>query len=182
MVNPDLLLAASRTQLARLSVALDALLVDLDPADWRARPAAREWAPIEIICHLRDEEVEDFGARLRVILDGGGAFMPIDPERWVEDRRYGDTDPTVALAALRDRRMATIDFLGSVRPERLSSALDHRRLGQLSGVDLLAAWVVHDRLHLAQLANTLARLWATRWAPARVEYAGPIPYAAQNAG
>ena len=182
MVNPDLLLAASRVQLARLPVALDALLIDLDPADWRARPAAHEWAPIEIVCHLRDEEVEDFGARLRVILDGGRAFTPIDPERWVEDRRYRDTDPTDALTALRDRRTATVDFLGSVRPERLSSALDHPRLGQLSGVDLLAAWVAHDRLHLAQLANTLARLWATRWAPARVEYAGPLPYAAPNAG
>jgi len=31
-------------------------------------------------------------------------------------------------------------------------------------------------LHLAQLAATLARLWATRWAPLRTDYAGPIPY------
>ena len=182
MVDSDLLLSTSRAQLARLPVALNALLIDLDPADWRARPAAHQWAPIEIVCHLRDEEVEDFGARLRVVLDGGTRFTPIDPERWVEDRRYRDTDPTDALTALRDRRTATVDFLGSVRPERLSSALDHPRLGQLSGVDLLAAWVAHDRLHLAQLANTLARLWATRWAPARVEYAGPLPYAAPNAG
>jgi hypothetical protein len=41
---------------------------------------------------------------------------------------------------------------------------------------MLAAWVAHDRLHLAQLASTLARIWALRWAPLRVEYAGPIPY------
>ncbi|MBI2468476.1 MAG: hypothetical protein HYV62_11780, partial [Candidatus Rokubacteria bacterium] len=39
------------------------------------------------------------------------------------------------------------------------------------------AWVAHDRLHLRQLAGTLARLWATRWAPLRADYAGPIPYA-----
>jgi len=36
--------------------------------------------------------------------------------------------------------------------------------------------VAHDRLHLAQLAATLARTWANRWAPLRSEYAGPIPY------
>ena len=49
-------------------------------------------------------------------------------------------------------------------------------MGPLSGLDLLAAWVAHDRLHLAQLTATLARGWADRWAPLRTEYAGPIPY------
>ena len=178
MVNAGLLLSANRVELARLPGLLDALVGDLDLADWRARPIPGEWAPIEIVCHLRDEEVEDFGARLRVVLEGGDRFVPIDPERWVEDRRYRDVDPTDALNALRERRMATLAFLASVPPERLSSGVEHSRFGQLSGVDLLAAWVAHDRLHLAQLVNTLARLWTTRWAPARAEYAGPIPYAA----
>jgi len=49
-------------------------------------------------------------------------------------------------------------------------------LGPLSGLDLVAAWVAHDRIHLAQLAGALARNWASRWAPLRSEYAGPIPY------
>lgn len=180
MVNPELLLSTSRVQLARLPLLLDALLSDLDVADWRARPIPREWAPVEIICHLRDEEVEDFGARLRVVLDGGARFTPIEPERWVEDRHYRDADLGEALAALRERRMATLTFLASVPPDRLSSGVEHPTLGRLSGLDLLAAWVAHDRLHLAQLANTLAKLWAARWAPARAEYAGPIPYRAPD--
>ena len=177
MVNAELLLSVSGAQLARLPIILDALLSDLDLDEWRARPIPQEWAPIEIICHLRDEEVEDFGARLRVVLDGGTRFTPIEPERWVEDRRYRDVDPGEALAALRERRMATLAFLASIPPDRLSSSVESPKLGRLSGLDLLAAWVAHDRLHLAQLAATLARLWATRWAPARTEYAGPIPYA-----
>jgi len=181
MVNPDLLLSQSRVQLARLPALLDGLLSGLDPADWRARPLAGEWAPIEIVCHLRDEEIEDFGARLRVVLEGGARFSPIDPQRWVEERRYRDADPGAALAALRDRRAATLAFLDTVRGERLSSALEHPTLGRLSGIDLLAAWVAHDRLHLAQLASTLARLWATRWTEARVDYAGPLPYGTPDA-
>ena len=67
---------------------LGALLTDLDPAAWRARPAPAEWAPVEIVCHLRDEEVEDFGARLSVVLAGGNSFTPIDPERCAVERRY----------------------------------------------------------------------------------------------
>jgi len=162
--------------MARLPGVLDALLGDLAPADWRARPVAPEWAPIEIVCHLRDEEVEDFGARVRVVLEGGSRFTPIDPERWAEERRYRDADPREALAAFRERRAASLAFLASVSADRLTAAVEHPRLGRLSGLDLLVAWVTHDRLHVTQLSGTLARLWATRWAPLRADYAGPIPY------
>ncbi|HEU5320843.1 MAG TPA: DinB family protein, partial [Methylomirabilota bacterium] len=57
------LLTAARGELARLPDALDRLLDGLDAAAWRGRPAPKEWAPAEILCHLRDEETEDFGAR-----------------------------------------------------------------------------------------------------------------------
>ena len=67
--------------------------------------------------------------------------------------------------------------MSGVTPERLARAIDHPGAGRLSGLDLLAAWVAHDRLHLAQLAATLARTWTTRWASLRTDYAGPIPYA-----
>jgi hypothetical protein len=176
MSEPAALLAEARHELGRLVPALDALVGELEDPTWRARPAPREWAPIEIVCHLRDEEAEDFPARLRVVVAGGAAFAPIDPESWVEARRYRDTPAGEALEALRRGRAASLAWLGSTTPERLETVVAHPRLGRLSGLDLLAAWVTHDRLHLAQLAATLARLWADRWAPLRSEYAGPIPY------
>ena len=57
-----------RADLARLPRVLDALLGDLEAVAWRERPAPTEWSPLEIVCHLRDEEAEDFGARLRVVV------------------------------------------------------------------------------------------------------------------
>jgi len=180
MPDPSSLMEEARRELACLPAALETLVGELDEATWRARPLPAEWAPIEIVCHLRDEETEDFGARLRVIVEGGLRFVPIDPERWVEERRYRDATPRVALEELRLRRVESLDFLATVAPERLPVAVEHPTLGRLSGLDLLVAWVAHDRLHLRQLAGTLARLWATRWAPLRAEYAGPIPYAAST--
>ena len=171
------MLFRSRRELARLPAVLDALLAGLDPAGAHTRPATGEWSPVEILCHLRDEESEDFGARLRVIVDGAGEFAPIDPERWAVDRRYQEANLPGVLEALRVRRQASVDLLASVSPEALNGSRPHKRLGSLSGQDILAAWVAHDRIHLAQLAGTLARLWALRWAPLRAEYAGPIPYA-----
>jgi len=177
MIDPAALLASARTELARLPRILDVLLADVDTGTWRERPAPTEWSPIEIVCHLRDEELEDFGARLRVVVDGGTTFAPIDPAGWAETRRYREADPGAALATFRERRAATLAFVDGLAPERLRRAVSHEHLGTLSGLDLLAAWVTHDHLHLAQLAASLARLGARRWAPLRAEYAGPIPYA-----
>jgi hypothetical protein len=174
--EPQDVLSGARTELARFSLVLDTVLGGLDEASWRARPAPAEWAPVEIVCHLRDEETEDFGARLRVVLERGQRFTPIDPERWATERRYLDDDGPRALAAFRERRAASLALLGRIAPADLTTVVEHRRTGGLSGLDILAAWVEHDRLHLAQLAATLARDWATRWAPLHMEYAGPIPY------
>lgn len=175
-MNGAALLAAARAELARMPAVLSELLGGLDAAGWQARPHPAEWAPVEILCHLRDEEAEDFGARMRVIAEGGDRFVPIDPERWAGMRRYLEDDGPRALAAFRDRREASVAWLGALAPARLVAAVPLGRAGLLSGLDLLAAWVAHDRLHLAQLAATLARGWASRWVPLRADYAGPIPY------
>jgi hypothetical protein len=156
---------------------LAGLLGGLDAAAWRTRPAPAEWAPVEIVCHLRDEETEDFGARVRVIADHGRSFAPNDPERLAIERRYLDDDGPGALTAFREHRASSLVFLAGLAPERLVGAVERPSGGVLSGLDLLAAWVAHDRLHLAQLAATLARGWADAWAPLRSDYAGPIPYA-----
>ena len=179
--DPAALLAGARAELARMPEILAGLLGGLDAAAWRARPAPAEWGPVEIVCHLRDEETEDFGARVRVIVEGGRRFAPNDPERLAIERRYQDDDGPRALAAFRERRAASLVFLAGLAPERLGGAVERPSGGALSGLDLLAAWVAHDRLHLAQLAATLARGWADRWAPRRVDYAGPIPYASPDA-
>ena len=174
--DPVALLDAVRAELARMPGVLAGLVAGLDASGWRARPAPAEWAPVEIVCHLRDEETEDFGARVRLAATRGKRFTPIDPERWAVERRYLDADGPEALAAFRERRAESLAFLAGLSPDRLTRAVAHARTGGLSGLDLLAAWVAHDRLHVAQLAATLARGWAERWRPLRAEYAGPIPY------
>jgi hypothetical protein len=180
LIDPAALLAASRGELARLPGLLGALVGDLEDGPARLRPAPCEWAPIEILCHLRDEETEDFGARLRAVLEGRSEFAPIDPEGWVEVRRYRDSRVADALSALYARRESTLDFLAGLDAERLRESIPHARFGRLSGLDILAAWVAHDRLHLSQLTSTLAKLWATRWGSLRVDYAGPIPYTSED--
>jgi len=175
-IDPAAFLASARRDLARLPALLDALLSDVDDALWRTSPAPGEWSPVEIVCHLRDEETEDFGARVRVVVEGGGAFVRIDPAHWAVERGYQKDDPRAAVTALKQRRRDNLAFLVLADPAKLAHVVDQPTLGKMSGLDLVAAWVTHDRLHLAQLASSLARAGADRWAPLRSEYAGPIPY------
>jgi DinB superfamily len=180
MTNPVALLGEARRELTRFPALLDSVVSELAPESWVAQPAPAEWAPVEIVCHLRDEEAEDFGARVRVILHGGGVFTPIDPERWALTRRYRDANPDEALAAFRDLRAANLSMLAGVAPQRFTATGESPSGLRLSGLDLLVAWVTHDGLHLRQLVGTLTRRWADRWAPLRADYAGPIPYSADD--
>ena len=102
MIDPAALLASARTELARLPRILDVLLADVDTGTWRERPAPTEWSPIEIVCHLRDEELEDFGARLRVVVDGGTTFARSIPP--VGRKRGATARP---IPAPRSRRSAS---------------------------------------------------------------------------
>jgi DinB family protein len=174
--NPADVLEACRRQLAQLPALLDGLLAELDDAAARRRPSPREWAPVEIVCHLRDEETEDFGARVRAVVAAETRFVRIDPEAWATERRYLDEPLPPVLSDLRARRTATLGYLGGLDAECLRQAVPLRDGGSLSGLDLVVAWVAHDRLHLIQLAATLARIWADRWSPLQAAYAGPIPY------
>jgi hypothetical protein len=174
---PDLLTSAS-AELGVLPLIIEGLTRRLDGASWRRRPVAGEWSPLELMCHLRDEESEDFGARLRAITEDGTGYKRNDAEAWVGERRYNEDDPAAVLSTFRERRAASLVLLSDLasKPERLLRRIEPPHGAGLSGLDILAAWVAHDRLHLAQLSNTLARLWAERWSPLAVEYAGDLPY------
>jgi DinB family protein len=176
MTDARTLLAEARRELARFPAVLGTLVSGLTLGRWRARPAPGEWAPVEIVCHLRDEEAEDFEARVHVVLEGGTRFASIDPEGWARDRRYLEADPAEALAAFQAHRAASLAVLAAASPERLAATAESPSGLRLTGLDVLAAWVAHDGLHLRQLAGTLTREWADRWAPLQVDYAGPLPY------
>lgn len=64
----------------------------------RWKPAADRWSMLEVVCHLADEEVEDFRRRLDLTLHQPGERWPrIDPEAWVEERKYGEQELSESL-------------------------------------------------------------------------------------
>jgi len=147
--------------LARMRGHLAAALhmaANLDQPRWRQRPAAREWAPVEILCHLRDTELEVNLPRLRRLLTEPAPFISAaDPDQWSEARGYLAQDAGAALAAFVDARKQTIAWLATLEDEQWSAPARHALLGPTTLAEIMGVATDHDLLHLDQLRRTLAQ-------------------------
>lgn len=120
------------------------------------RPGPASWAPIEVICHLRDLE-ESFLDRIRqILLMDEPRFVTTNPDRWAEERQYLRHDGEAALAAFTRRRRETLEVLHRLRPEEWTRA-GHQQdsRGRRTIDDFVGVMAWHDDNHLQQLARGL---------------------------
>jgi hypothetical protein len=143
----------------------------------RERESPGRWSPLEILVHLRDEEREDFRDRAQAAAAGRPITTRIDPAGWVTQRDYNAQDPTTILADFTLERQASCAWLQSLELGALQGFLEHPQLGRMRAGDFIAAWRMHDLLHLRQLSTALTLLTARRLEGWRIDYAGAIPAA-----
>lgn len=160
-------------RLAAGADAVAALARGVSDAQARWRPAPDAWSLLEVICHLGDEEAEDFRTRLGCLLAVPAAPFPsIDPQGWVTARGYNDRDPAAALARFLAERQQSLDWLTGLDRPDWEAGVDHPAAGRVTAGGMLAAWVEHDMLHIRQL-NELHWQHMATWAPAMAQdYAG----------
>lgn len=71
-----------------------------------------------MVCHLADEEREDFGRRLSLTLSDPSREWPsIAPGDWVTERGYNERQLGDALEAFRGARMESLRWLPDVAEE-----------------------------------------------------------------
>jgi hypothetical protein len=120
------------------------------------RPAPGAWAPVEVVCHLRDTE-ETFGERFAAILAMHEPALPeVGPaDRWAEERQYLRHDAATALAHFRRRRGESLETLVVMSPSDWQRGGEHPTRGRLS-IDMLVALMAwHDDNHLEQLTRAV---------------------------
>ena len=152
-------LAGSVEVLRRTPATLDALLGGLDDAWTRATEGPETFSPFDVVGHLIDGEETDWIARARIILAQGPdlTFEPYDRFRHYT-RNRGRT-----LASLLEEfarlRAANLQLLASwnLTTRELELPGEHPSLGRVTLRQLLAAWVVHDLGHVAQIARVMAK-------------------------
>ncbi len=160
---------------ARFPPALFSMFQGTDLELLRHRETDERWSPLEILAHLRDEETEDFRARALAAIEGRELVLDVDPERWLVERRYNEMDPGAVYLDWARERGESCGWLESLTPDDLQKTVEHPKFGTFRAGDFVAAWRMHDLLHLKQFARALATSWGVRLGDWRLEYAGPVP-------
>lgn len=141
----------------------------------REREAEGRWSPLEILAHLRDEEILDFRVRARAAIEGTEIALNVDPERWVAEKRYNEMDPGAVFLDFASERADSCRWLTTLTPGDLRERVTVGKLQGMRAGDFIAAWRVHDLLHLRQFAQALALLHVRQFDGWAVRYAGTIP-------
>jgi hypothetical protein len=160
---------------ARFPGTLLGVFQEADETILRAREAEGRWSPLEILAHLRDEEVEDFRPRAMAAVEGRPIEKAIDPQGWVTQRRYNEMDPGGVFLDWAAERADSCRWLETLNEADLLKTVEHPRLGTMRAGDFIVAWRVHDLLHLRQFATAMSILTARRYEGWRADYAGTIP-------
>lgn len=138
----------------------------------RWRPDPDSWSMLEVVCHLRDEEREDFRVRLDIILHHPDKpWPPIDPQGWVVDRDYNSQDLEEALTAFIEERERSLAWLEGLEDPDWNLIYE-APFGSMSAGNMLASWMAHDQLHMRQLVELHRFLSAERANPYSMAYAG----------
>lgn len=144
---------------------------------WKTAPA--KWCALEILCHLYDEEREDFRARTKHVLDTPQDPMPgIDPVKLVTERNYIGQNYDTMLAGFLQERKSSIAWLNSLSVRTPSeenpnweNAYQHEKFGALKAKMFLVNWLEHDYLHMRQLL-TLKHNYLKETTGESLKYAG----------
>ena len=126
--------------------------ISTEQIQWKPQP--EKWTLIEIVCHLHDEEKEDFRTRLsQVLVNPEIPFPKIDPVDWVVSRNYASKDYFQTLNVFLDERKKSVEWLNSLKQPKWDNAFIHSKFGPLSGHFLLSNWLAHDYLHIRQVTK-----------------------------
>ena len=129
------------------------LTLGVTEVEARFKPDPESWSILEVLCHLYDEEREDFRLHLDTILHRPTEqWAVIDPENWVTERGYNERDLGETLDRFLAERDQSLDWLKSLpAPDWEAEYTDP--YGSLKAGEMLASWAAHDILHIRQLVE-----------------------------
>ena len=118
-------------------------------------PLTNEWSLTEILCHLRDTELEINLPRLRMLLELEEPFIPArDSDSWSVERDYQKQDATPAFYDFTAARVETVNLLRSLDDEWKRKAR-HAIFGPTDLQEQVWFMTEHDKLHIRQILSTV---------------------------
>jgi uncharacterized damage-inducible protein DinB len=149
----------AEAQLSRTPAVLRAWFTGLQDAWLSADEGPGTFSPREVLAHLIHGERVDWLPRARRILAHGEAqpFEPFERRGFLDEAERWSLDALLAeFERLRAENLAALEEM-RLTPSDLARTGMHPGLGRVTLAQLLAAWVVHDLDHAAQIARVMAK-------------------------
>jgi len=167
-----MILEQAITQLRWQGQAIIALTLNVADSEVRWKPNSNNWSMLEVLNHLVDEEILDFRRHLDHILHTPeGQWPEINPQAWVTEKNYNDTQMNKTLENFKKERDKSITWLMELSDPDWDNVVNFS-WGSLCAGDMLASWLAHDLLHLRQLIELRYQITLNACQPFSVEYAG----------
>ncbi|HSK65748.1 MAG TPA: DinB family protein [Anaerolineales bacterium] len=149
-----------------------ALLSGIAQEESQVRPAPESWSMLEVICHLYDEEREDFREHVDFILHRQNEdWHQIDPQGWVTARNYNEQNfAGMQIKFFAEREKSLRWLRGLPHPDWETTYIS--TYGTTTAGELLACWVAHDNLHIRQLVELRRHRIERLSQPHPLDYAG----------
>jgi hypothetical protein len=148
------------------------LLAGLTQTEAQVKPNPESWSILEVVCHLYDEEREDFREHLDFILTRQNEeWHPIDPERWVTERNYNQKVFHEMRENFFDERSKSLEWLKSMQGADWDKVYTSEYRSMSAG-NMFTSWVAHDNLHIRQLTELRRHRIEYIAKPYEIGYAG----------
>lgn len=144
--------SAIQAILSSTPAAIHTLIGELPAAELSPRNRPDEWSLTEILCHLRDVEVEVNIPRLEKLISETNPFIPgQDTDPWAQERQYIHQDGLAAFIRFSRARRVTCDLLGQLTPQDWQRPARHAIFGPTQLNEIASIIAGHDRLHIQQI-------------------------------
>jgi FMN phosphatase YigB (HAD superfamily) len=136
--------------------AIHTLTRSFSEQDWNKRPGEDEWSTTELMCHLRDVDLEVNLPRLQKVMSEDNPFLPgVATDPWAEERSYCSESGPDALKNFSEIRTKITDLLESLEPGDWQRMARHAIFGPTTIRELTGFIATHDRVHVAQVKSVL---------------------------
>ena len=153
--------------LERTPGTIESLIAGLSDRWLAADEGPDTWNPWDVVAHLTDLERTDWLARVKIILEHGRGrpFDPVDRTAFRTGFQGRSVESLLEeFATLRRDNLETLRGF-DLGPDQLALHGAHPTLGDVVLSQLLAAWVVHDLTHIAQIVRVMAKQYHSAVGP-----------------
>ena len=167
-------------ELTQSTEMIQVLLAGISQEEAQVKPSPGRWSVLEVICHLHDEEREDFREHLDFIISASlntslhrqhEEWHPIAPMAWVKLRKYNQQNFKSMKNKFFGEREKSLHWLKSLKNANWNTKYKSK-WGSMTAGDMFSAWVAHDNLHVRQLVELRRFRIEKMTKPYKIRYAG----------